>query len=268
MRISQVEYARQVTALTPPSFEQIVALREIQARRINDQYKHWRDITGIAFINAGLWAYVMRRYEFWRYLPQPETEGSDEPIPFDSFDQWAALSGDSHTSVHLQAQVYEICAIFFRLPQRVMYGIGEKKYGLIAPFLRGLMKDVLKAHEKALREWREIDPAYRELRPPKPNQIAKWQSCRKTVLYWLEEARHKSYSQLEAEGMGRRGYDVLFMERVNVGMLRQAGSVAALLEMLGLSGQPDEYNFQLILRRRKQDEDIEAVLAPVEEKVG
>lgn len=232
------EYETSVQALMPGNHGLTNDQRNRLAFHLEDRIVRRSEVASQAFVDNGRDLWRVYHLELFRELQQ------------ETFDAWLDLPqiNITRSSGYLSIQVIDLFELFFRIPPGELYGVGEKKYQLVTPYVAGLQRDVLlRAEVATVEEW------YEERRRgyDNPQGDLAWHHSRLAALGWLEDGRTMSYNALLARGVERRGWTVHSHPTVPMWQLRQARSVDELLVFLGLSELPDDLEVNMTFKSPK-----------------
>lgn len=236
--ISDQQYEAQVQALTPGNHGLTLEQRNRLAYHLEDRVVRRSEVASAAFVDNGRDLWRLFHYDLYRELG------------YQTFDEWLYLPQVNVTksSGYLAIQMIDLFTMFFRIPTRDLYGIGEKKYQLIVPYVAGLQRDVLlRAEVGSVEEW------YAErLRGQVDAMTHKvWHLAQQSAQGWLEDGQSMSYNALLMRGLKRRGWTVHANPSVPMYLLRQSGSVDELLAWLNLSELPDDVEVTVTVKSLK-----------------
>ncbi len=232
-----------------PLPRRLAAAEDLQRR-----YRSFSSTTSAMFVKLGLIAYKIRYKGYW------------QDLGYKSFDEWCVSPEQNATATegNLQAQVIDLCVMYFRLHVTELYGVGFKKWMLITPHIEGLRADVAAFDHKIAgldeRIKNTIHPQKYELLMDRLETLREkrdklWQDCRVKTLEWIALAETTSWSGLQDEGFNAKGWETFYRESISVGLLRQTKTVEELLDMLGLSDRTDEFMVRISIRGRKRQKN-------------
>lgn len=246
----EIEYLMPETSLR----SKVARTRREYAQRYQGAFRQFGRAQSAAFFKQALIAYKVRFNQYWKDLG------------YESFDAWAATpeQGSSGTDANLQAQIIEVCVMFFRIPviefktgRAPMYYVGIKKWTIIMPILAKLRKDVLEFDQRIARHESKThsidDDNWRwKLRRLIERREALFTRCRDAAISWIDKAVTTSASALIDDSDEHRGWKVLFSDTVKMETLRSCLTVGEVLDLLGINELTDDQFVRLNAKRRNQ----------------
>ncbi len=192
------------------------------------------------FIERGLWLWRMRTNNLWQELSQDKG--------YQSFDDWCSDPEQNlnPSSAYLAAQTIDVFVVFFHIRPDALHKIGERKLQALTPYIS---KTMIQLSNKLgcrdgwdARAWKT------------------WNAFRDYVLEWIADAEALSATDLsDLIAYKGKGTETFFRGKVTVGMLRAAGSIEKVLDMLSISDLPDQQVLNIVLKGQKgiQQQEIE-----------